>query len=61
MLHVAEPLAVVREMARVTRPGGRVALQDQDFGTVAAAHPDRALPIESFGAPGVWPIGERIV
>jgi hypothetical protein len=30
-------------MARVTRPGGRVALQDQDFGTVAAAHPDRAL------------------
>jgi hypothetical protein len=40
---VADPLAVVREMARVTRPGGRVAVQDQDFGTVALAHPDRAL------------------
>jgi SAM-dependent methyltransferase len=43
MLHVADPLAVVREMARVTRPGGRVAVQDQDFGTCALAHPDRAL------------------
>src|SRR5262249_34406542 len=43
LLHVAEPLAVVREMARVTRAGGRVAVQDQDFGTVVAAHPDRAL------------------
>ena len=35
--------AVVREMARVTRPGGRLALQDQDFGVVALTHPDRAL------------------
>jgi ubiquinone/menaquinone biosynthesis C-methylase UbiE len=43
ILHVADPLAVVREMARVTRPGGRVGVQDQDFGNVAAAHPDRAL------------------
>ena len=43
LLHVADPFAVVREMARVTRPGGRVAVQDQDFGTVALAHPDRAL------------------
>ena len=43
LLHVADPGAVVREMARVTRSGGRVAVQDQDFGTVAAAHPDRAL------------------
>ena len=43
MLHVVEPLAVVREMTRVTRRGGRVALQDQDFGTVVATHPDRAL------------------
>jgi len=43
ILHVAEPLAVVREMARVVKPGGRVGLQDQDFGAVAAAHPDRAL------------------
>lgn len=43
MLHVADPLAVVREMARVTRPGGVVALQDQDFGAVVLEHPDRAL------------------
>jgi ubiquinone/menaquinone biosynthesis C-methylase UbiE len=43
LLHVADPAAVVREMVRVTRPGGRVAVQDQDFGTVALAHPDRAL------------------
>ena len=43
ILHVAEPLAVVREMARVTRPGGRVGLQDQDFGMLAVTHPDRAL------------------
>jgi ubiquinone/menaquinone biosynthesis C-methylase UbiE len=43
ILHVADPLRVVEEMARVTRPGGRVGIQDQDFGNVAAAHPDRVL------------------
>lgn len=43
LLHVADPLAVVKEMTRVTRPGGRVAVQDQDFGTLALSHPDRAL------------------
>jgi len=43
ILHVADPLRVVREMARVTRPGGRVGAQDQDFGVVAVTHPDRAL------------------
>jgi ubiquinone/menaquinone biosynthesis C-methylase UbiE len=43
ILHVADPLAVVHQMARVTRPGGHVGLQDQDFGVVALAHPDRDL------------------
>jgi ubiquinone/menaquinone biosynthesis C-methylase UbiE len=43
LLHVADPLRVVKEMARITRPGGRVAVQDQDFGTVAVTHPDRDL------------------
>jgi SAM-dependent methyltransferase len=43
MLHVVDPAAVVKEMARVVRRGGRVGLQDQDFGAVVLAHPDRAL------------------
>jgi ubiquinone/menaquinone biosynthesis C-methylase UbiE len=43
MLHVADPVAVVAQMARVVRRGGRVGLQDQDFGAVVLAHPDRAL------------------
>jgi SAM-dependent methyltransferase len=43
ILHVAEPIAVTGEMARVTRPGGRVGLQDQDFGMVAVTHPDPGL------------------
>jgi ubiquinone/menaquinone biosynthesis C-methylase UbiE len=45
LLHVADPLAVVKEMMRVTRPGGLVAVQDQDFGTVALTHPDRTLTV----------------
>ena len=43
MLHVADPATVIKEMARVVRRGGRVGLQDQDFGAVVLAHPDRAL------------------
>lgn len=43
LLHVTRPLEVVGEMARVTRRGGLVAVQDQDFGTVAVTHPERAL------------------
>jgi SAM-dependent methyltransferase len=43
LLHVDAPEAVVAEMARVTRPGGVVAVQDQDFGTLALTHPDPQL------------------
>jgi ubiquinone/menaquinone biosynthesis C-methylase UbiE len=43
MLHVADPDAVVVEMARVVRRPGRVVLMDWDFGTVAVDHPDRDL------------------
>jgi ubiquinone/menaquinone biosynthesis C-methylase UbiE len=43
ILHVPDPLRVVGELVRVTRPGGRVGLQDQDFGVVAVTHADRAL------------------
>jgi SAM-dependent methyltransferase len=43
VLHVATPDALVAELVRVTRPGGRVALQDQDFGMLAVTHPDPAL------------------
>jgi hypothetical protein len=43
LLHVADPARVVSEMVRVTRPGGRVGVQDQDFGTVVVTHPDRDL------------------
>jgi SAM-dependent methyltransferase len=43
ILHVEDPLRVVKEMARVVRPDGRVAVQDQDFGLIGAAHPDREL------------------
>ncbi len=48
LLHVARPQAMLREMVRVTRPGGVVALQDQDFGTQVLDHPDRALTRRIF-------------
>ncbi|MBI4636881.1 MAG: methyltransferase domain-containing protein [Candidatus Rokubacteria bacterium] len=48
LLHVSDPMAVVAEMARVTRPGGRVGVQDQDFGTVAVEHPDPELTARIF-------------
>lgn len=43
LLHVDRPSAVLSEMIRVTRSGGTVGAQDQDFGTLALTHPDPAL------------------
>lgn len=48
LLHVKDHGRVIVEMARVTRPGGRVGVQDQDFGTVAVTHPDRDLTARIF-------------
>lgn len=42
-LHVAASDRILAEMMRVTRPGGRVAVLDQDFGTLVLDLPDRAL------------------
>lgn len=42
-LHVSEPEAVLREMVRVVRPGGRIVALDWDFETVTVDHPDREL------------------
>ena len=43
LLHVVNSAAILREMLRVARPGGIVAVQDQDFGSLTLDHPDRAL------------------
>jgi SAM-dependent methyltransferase len=43
LLHVPASDRVLGEMIRVTRPGGHVAVLDQDFGTFVLDVPDRAL------------------
>lgn len=48
LLHVPKAPEIVKEMIRVTRPGGVVAIQDQDFGTLALDHPDRPLTEKIF-------------
>jgi SAM-dependent methyltransferase len=53
LLHVHQPGAIVRELARVTRPGGVVGIQDQDLGSMVLDHPDQALTrriLEGAGA-----------
>jgi len=41
--HVPDPAQVVAEMARVTRPGGRIACFEFDLGLTVVDHPDKAL------------------
>jgi ubiquinone/menaquinone biosynthesis C-methylase UbiE len=43
LLHAKDPDAVVREMARVVKPGGRIIVMDWDFDTVVVDHPNRDL------------------
>jgi SAM-dependent methyltransferase len=43
LLHAGDPDAVVCEMARVVKPGGRVVVMDWDFDSVVVDHPDREL------------------
>lgn len=39
--HVTEPLVVLREMSRVVRPGGTVAIFDGDYASLTYAFPDQ--------------------
>ena len=43
LLHAHDPQAVVREMARVVKPGGRVLALDWDYDSLVVDHPDREL------------------
>jgi ubiquinone/menaquinone biosynthesis C-methylase UbiE len=41
LLHVVAAESALKEVVRVTGPGGRVVAIEPDFGTLALAHPDR--------------------
>ena len=43
LLHVAHPHETLVEIRRVVRPGGRLAVLECDWGTLAVDHSDRAL------------------
>jgi ubiquinone/menaquinone biosynthesis C-methylase UbiE len=43
LLHASDPNAILNEMVRLTKPGGRVLVMDWDFESVVVDHPNREL------------------
>jgi len=41
--HVGDPVGALREMARVTRPGGLIAVRDSDYGAMVWYPPSRGM------------------
>ncbi|MGI5412469.1 methyltransferase domain-containing protein [Streptomyces chartreusis] len=41
--HVGDPVGALREMARVTRPGGFIAVRDSDYGAMSWYPPSRGM------------------
>ena len=67
--HVTEPLVVLREMSRVVRPGGMVAIFDGDYASLTYAFPDEefgdrmdtALVTAAFNNPRVMRALPRVI